>query len=418
MFRFVFWRGPRVSSALLLVLLLAAATAASGAALGPGIKSPVVQRLARILQADPQLAASVRYTLAHVPKKDWVVDSRSGRNLTALLEFFDEWAHALVVPRSEHDRDRSISTLRATPQHFPRPLDSTTPTPLSFVSPMWSLASETRDSVWLRDPNLLQWLTEFMNVRGAFMDSNASWTSGVAKAWWNVVNRSDYQVPEKGFSNFNAFFTRQVRPQARPVDSSGSSVTSPADGYIWLASANVTAASSFNLKADTLDPERLLGYNAKYSRLFVSGGGMAVVNFLAATNYHHFWSPVDGRIVAAEQLAGLYVAGGDPCCVGDHRRAYVIIESEAFGTVACVFVGMYDISNIVFAENVVVGAAVRKGEELGMFRYGGSEIVTLFEPGRVTLDEDVVKGGSWGGSTRNVGEKFGVRRLPRVFGVE
>ena len=156
----------RIHLLLALVLVMLATTAAT-AAYDDGIKSPVVRKLAQLLKVDTQLAESVRYTLAHVPSKDW---GTRGRNLTALLNFFDAWANAPVVPQSDKPSDLVPRPLAATPHYFPRPLASVTPTPLSFISPMWSLASETRDSAWLRDATLLQWLTEFMKERGAFMD--------------------------------------------------------------------------------------------------------------------------------------------------------------------------------------------------------------------------------------------------------
>jgi phosphatidylserine decarboxylase len=36
------------------------------------------------------------------------------------------------------------------------------------------------------------------------------------------------------------------------------------------------------------------------------------------------------------------------------------------------------------------GQPVAKGAEKGMFRFGGSSTITIFEPGRVTLADDLL----------------------------
>ena len=51
----------------------------------------------------------------------------------------------------------------------------------------------------------------------------------------------------------------QVRRELRPVNSDDSVVVAPSDGYVWVESSNVTAGSNFDVKADNLGPEELLG---------------------------------------------------------------------------------------------------------------------------------------------------------------
>jgi len=337
-------------------------------ALGSAAPTDVVSKLEALLEADAQLKAAVLVTLAEVSADQW---GSRGRDIPGLLEFFEEWANAQAIPSNDslviaarhvHDvtqplgaRDKDANTGNESTG-----LAANTPTPLSFTFPAWSLASESTSSVWLRDPQLIGWLESFVQVRGEFMDSNASWTPDVEQAWWAVVNQSEYYVPPEGFSTFNEFFTREVRREFRPVDTAADTVVAPSDGYCWVQSDNVRPGSDFNLKADNLAPEQLIGFNANFTSRFTNGG-TAVINFLSATDYHHFWSPVDGTVLAVEQLGGLYIANGDPCCVGDHRRAYVVLQTEAFGTVAMSAVGMYDISSIVWnATNAKVGATVSK----------------------------------------------------------
>ena len=91
-----------------------------------------------------------------------------------------------------------------------------------------------------------------------------------------------------------------------------------------------------------------------------------MANILATTNYHRFWSPVSGMVVAVEQLGGLYVTYGTDAAVGDHRRAYVIYETPRFGLVAMIMVGMYDISSILL--DVKAGDNVSNCVEIKILR--------------------------------------------------
>jgi phosphatidylserine decarboxylase len=73
-----------------------------------------------------------------------------------------------------------------------------------------------------------------------------------------------------------------------------------------------------------------------------------------------------------------------------HRRGYFIFETEKFGHVGMVCIGMFTISSISFVTSE--GDHVNKGDELGNFAYGGSAIVLLFEPNRVTFSVPIDEG--------------------------
>jgi phosphatidylserine decarboxylase len=66
-----------------------------------------------------------------------------------------------------------------------------------------------------------------------------------------------------------------------------------------------------------------------------------------------------------------------------HTRGYVIIES-AIGFVAIIPVGMGHISSVTFTAEV--GARLVKGEEFGFFAFGGSDIIMLFQKGKVKFN--------------------------------
>lgn len=355
----------------------------------------VIGELQELINESTELRLSLNYTVASAPEQ-W---SRSyGHDLDGLSRFFQEWLCASVYPDG-NDAVSSVRTASAFP-HVHLPTNAT-----SFVSPIWALSTSSDDAVFFRDAMLIEWLGKFVAARGKFMDSAESWTRDVEAAWRARVNFTDYIVPHRGYNSFNEFFTREIRASLRPVAARAQVVSAAADGYLWMEDANISLSSNWNLKADSFGLQKLLGYDPSLTNFI---GGIAVANFLAAPDYHHCWFPVSGVIVAAGQLGGFYLGTDDDRSshhMADHRRAYVVVDTGSlFGHVGIVMVGLYDISGIVFADSVHVGRRVSKGERIGHFAYGGSEVLMLFEKGRIQLDEDVGRFAHM--TTRQVGQQF------------
>jgi phosphatidylserine decarboxylase len=62
-------------------------------------------------------------------------------------------------------------------------------------------------------------------------------------------------------------------------------------------------------------------------------------------------------------------------------RDCVIIDTEEFGLVAVLPVGMSQICSCNWEDTVQVGAKVGKGDPMGYFLFGGSDIVMVFQGG-------------------------------------
>jgi phosphatidylserine decarboxylase len=73
----------------------------------------------------------------------------------------------------------------------------------------------------------------------------------------------------------------------------------------------------------------------------------------------------------------------------ENRRWLCEIESERAGKVLMAEIGATNVGSAVHSFRV--GGEVAKGDEKGYFRFGGSAVLTLFEPGRVELAEDLIK---------------------------
>ena len=60
-------------------------------------------------------------------------------------------------------------------------------------------------------------------------------------------------------------------------------------------------------------------------------------------------------------------------------RDCVIVDTEEYGLVAILPIGMSQICSCNFEDTVKVGAKVNKGDPMGYFLFGGSDIVMLFQ---------------------------------------
>ena len=60
-------------------------------------------------------------------------------------------------------------------------------------------------------------------------------------------------------------------------------------------------------------------------------------------------------------------------------RDCVIMQTEDYGLVALLPIGMSQVSSVNFEDTVKVGATVKKGDALGYFLFGGSDFVIIFQ---------------------------------------
>ncbi|KAK4235925.1 hypothetical protein C8A03DRAFT_17386, partial [Achaetomium macrosporum] len=74
------------------------------------------------------------------------------------------------------------------------------------------------------------------------------------------------------------------------------------------------------------------------------------------------------------------------------RRQYVVIETENFGELLSVAIGATDVGSVEIHDRFrTPGAQVKKGDELGIFQFGGLSIIVAFEKGRVEFDQDLLE---------------------------
>lgn len=201
------------------------------------------------------------------------------------------------------------------------------------------------------------------------------------------------------YANFNEFFTRRLKPGARPI--ANSRVVSPADGKLESLGP-VEGNGRIMVKGRPYQVGELIGDVADARRY--AGGSFAVV-YLSPRDYHRVHSPVDGRLSLVRSLAGdRYPVNsiGErhvPDLFVRNQRVALAIDTEDMGRVTVVMVGAIIAGRITVTalggDDTLPGvypiegdrAKVARGDEIGIF-YLGSTAVLLVEP-NVTLSRDL-----------------------------
>lgn len=210
----------------------------------------------------------------------------------------------------------------------------------------------------------------------------------------------DPHAPHFGFKSWDDFFTRLYRPGIRPIVSpeDGNVIINACESAPYRISRNVKERDTFWLKEQPYSLHDIFA-NDPLTSQFV-GGTIYQAN-LGSLNYHRWHSPVSGTIKKAYVVPGSYYAEsliqGFDEAGPDHSLAYitqvatralVFIEADnsAIGLLCFMAIGIVEISTC--AITVHEGQNVKKGDEIGMFHFGGSSYCLILRP-EVNVDFDL-----------------------------
>ncbi len=193
------------------------------------------------------------------------------------------------------------------------------------------------------------------------------------------------------FRSFNEFFFRALKPEKRPIAAGDPVAVLPADGR-HLVFPDVDAADGFYVKGEKFPLDELLG-DAALAESF-AGGAMAISR-LAPVDYHRFHFPCAGVPGRAGLING-WLYSVNPVALRrnvrylvQNKRYVTLLESPVFGLVAMIEVGATAVGSV--TQTHVPGREVAKGEEKGLFKFGGSCVITLFQAGRIAFYGDLVE---------------------------
>jgi phosphatidylserine decarboxylase len=246
-----------------------------------------------------------------------------------------------------------------------------------------------------------------------------------------VVNRYAVDMFEAenprptSYASFNAFFTRSLKPDARPIATEAEAVASPADGKINQADY-IRHGRLLQAKGHDFSLLQLLGGSYDLSSAFAEGSYTTI--YLSPRDYHRVHMPVTGRLREMIFVPGTLFSVSEatthlvPGLFARNERLICIFDT-AVGPMAVILVGAIFVGSM---ETVWAGEVrgpanepttwiytgdqriiLKKGEEMGRFNMG-STVITLFGRDRVSWDPALQPG-----VRVRMGQKIGRLRLPR-----
>ncbi|XP_028416820.1 L-tryptophan decarboxylase-like [Dendronephthya gigantea] len=197
----------------------------------------------------------------------------------------------------------------------------------------------------------------------------------------------DPTKPHYGYTSWDDFFVRKYRPGIRPVESldDDNVVANACESAPFKLAHDIKQRNWFWVKKQYYSLDHLLNNNAMAKKFY---GGTLYQAFLSAISYHRWHSPVSGQIVKTELVDGSYCSQpfnnrdldsqGYMCQVAARGIIYILADNPDIGLMVFVSVGMAEISTNEIT--VKEGDYIKKGDEIGMFHFGGSTHCLIFQP--------------------------------------
>lgn len=207
----------------------------------------------------------------------------------------------------------------------------------------------------------------------------------------------------EGFQSWDDFFTRRFKAGVRPIAQGDDIIVNACESAPLQVSYKVPENAEFWLKEQAYSLENMMNFDP-LAKLFI--GGTIYQAFLSALSYHRWNAPVSGTIKKTFIVNGTYFLenqyqgftnsdGADPSAPNDSQqflsavatRAVIFIEADnpKIGLMCFIAIGMAEVSSCEITVNE--GEHIEKGNELGMFHFGGSTHCLVFRP-EVELEFD------------------------------
>lgn len=216
------------------------------------------------------------------------------------------------------------------------------------------------------------------------------------------MREAEVEDPDR-FETFNAFFTRSLKPGARPIAAQAGAIACPADGTISQLGP-LRGGDLLQAKGRYFSLFELLGGNGELAAEFANGHFATV--YLSPKDYHRVHMPYTGTLRETRYVPGRLFSVNQtttenvPRLFARNERLVCVFDTEV-GPMAVILVGAMIVAGIetVFAGQVTPQPStithtdyrdpkpvvLEKGAELGRFLLGSTAIV-LFAEGAARFD--------------------------------
>lgn len=220
-----------------------------------------------------------------------------------------------------------------------------------------------------------------------------------------LENRDDY-------ASFNAFFTRELKPELRPLETDPNAIVCPADGTISQF-GKILAGELIQAKGKNFTLVNLLGLGQQDHKHFERGEFATI--YLSPADCHRLYMPMDGTLTRMVHVPGRLFSVNQqsaetiPDLFARNERVIVYFQTSV-GMMAFIMVGAIFVSSIETVWSGVVtppssqcirswnypqhgegSVTLKKGEEVGRFNMG-STVILLFEEDAMAWSKDAACG--------------------------
>jgi len=203
-----------------------------------------------------------------------------------------------------------------------------------------------------------------------------------------ALDATEFEKPVEAFTSFNDFFIRTLKKEARPVCTED--ICMPADGR-YLFFPHIGEGDTLLVKGKKFSLSTLLQDPALEKHF---KGGSMVLARLCPSDYHRFHFPLD-CVAQKSRLINGFLYSVNPYAVAqsvhsftENKRVLTVLET-AIGKVLFMEVGATNVGSI--HQTYKPGKTYRKGDMKGFFSFGGSALIVLFEPKKITFDPQLLQ---------------------------
>lgn len=202
----------------------------------------------------------------------------------------------------------------------------------------------------------------------------------------NQIDMSQFE--DVKYRNYNEFFMRKIKPEARVVDMDENHLISPCDCKLTVLP--VEKDGRFMIKQTSYTLQSLLK-DEKEAEHFL--GGTLCIFRLTVDDYHRYCYVDDAEVVRNAQIPGILhtvnpIANDVYPIYKENTREYCVLFNKKLKRHLMMEVGALMVGKIV---NHPTDSQVIRAQEKGHFMFGGSTVIMVFEKGAVNIDKDILE---------------------------
>jgi phosphatidylserine decarboxylase len=354
---------------------------------------PVIADFQDLIESDSELFMLFNQMFEQVPRKPPYNKDPTGQPQVRDYRHMLQLLNALLTHAPEYDQTGLVGC------------------PINTIFD-WSMGTAAGFAAFLNE-RVNARLKEVLNAWGRFLSSSDSTyvlSQHPHKGWFGTDAQTampnfdkefkcDPGEPHHGYKSWDDFFTREFRPGVRPVarPDDDAIIVNACESAPYRIARHVKQHDRFWIKSQPYSIAHMLA-NDPLAPLFA--GGTVYQAYLSPLSYHRWHSPVSGTVIKAYVKDGTYYSeapseGFDPAGPNDSQayitevatRALIFIEADNpdIGLMCVLPVGMAEVSTCQIT--AYEGQRVRKGDQIGMFHFGGSTHCLIFRPS-VNLEFD------------------------------